>query len=81
MGGSGRGGEGAASWRFRMGRLTWLQALDDKVLLRQSTQALLDNRELKQKLAILLKEEADRRQPFKGRRVAQKGDGSKLVEK
>jgi hypothetical protein len=64
-----------------MGRLTWLQVLDDKVLLRQSTQALLDNRELKQKLAILLKEEADRRQPFKGRRVAQKGDGSKLAEK
>jgi hypothetical protein len=58
-----------------------LQALDDKVLLHQSTQALLENRELKQKLSILLKEDEDRKLHFRPRRTVQKRDGDKLVAK
>jgi hypothetical protein len=49
-----------------------LQVLEQRPLRQQSTQALLDNRELKQKLSTLLKEDADRKHRWKARRAVQK---------
>jgi hypothetical protein len=40
---------------------------------------LFDNRELKQKLANLLKEEADRKQRIRARQVVEKLDERKVV--
>lgn len=45
------------------------------------TQALLDNRELKQKLSTLLKEEADRKQRVRARRTVAKLDEKQVVPK
>jgi hypothetical protein len=49
-----------------------LQVLQQRLLRHQGTQALLDNRELKQKLSSLLKEDADRKQRWRARKAAQK---------
>ena len=61
--------------------LTYFQALSDRLLRHQSTQALLDNRELKQKLSNLLKEEAERKQRVRARRVVEMRDENKFFPK